>query len=90
MITIDNITLPVIAPTICKNGSAFRMQNAKYSSAKEPISTMYANKHATRMLGTIRKQISSQLSKTNASMSVPTVKEVTASILLMSCLLTAL
>jgi hypothetical protein len=43
-ITIDNITLPVIASTICKNGSAFCMQKAKYSSAKELISTQYANK----------------------------------------------
>ncbi len=90
MITIDNITLPVIASTICKNGSAFLMQKAKYSSAKEPISTQYTNKCATWMLGTIKKQISSQLSKTNASISVPTVKEVTASNSLMSCLLTAL
>jgi hypothetical protein len=31
------------------------MQKAKYSSAKEPISTQYANKHATWMLGTIKK-----------------------------------
>jgi hypothetical protein len=55
------------------------MQKAKYSSAKEPISTQYANKRATRMLGTrIKKQISSHLSKTNASISVPIIKEVTA------------
>ncbi len=67
------------------------MQKAKYSSAKEPISTQYANKRATQMLGTIeKKQISSQLSKTNASISVPTVKEVTASNSLMSFLLMAL
>ena len=31
------------------------MQKAKYSSAKEPMSTQYANKRATRMLGTIKK-----------------------------------
>jgi hypothetical protein len=31
------------------------MQKAKYSSAKEPICTQYANKRATRMLGTIKK-----------------------------------
>jgi hypothetical protein len=55
MITIDNITLPVIASTICKNGSAFRMQKAKYSSAKELICTQYANKCATWMLGAIKK-----------------------------------
>jgi hypothetical protein len=66
------------------------MQKAKYSSAKEPISTQYANKGATQMLDTIKKQISSQLSKTIASISVPTVKEITASNSVMSCLLTAL
>ncbi len=37
------------------NASTFRMQKAKYSSAKEPISTDYANKRATWMLGTIKK-----------------------------------
>ncbi len=31
------------------------MQKAKYSSAKEAISTEYANKRATWMLGTIKK-----------------------------------
>jgi hypothetical protein len=51
------------------------MQKLNNSSAKEPISTQYANKHATWMLGTIKKQISSQLSKTNASISVPIVKK---------------
>jgi hypothetical protein len=51
------------------------MQRAKYSSAKEPISTQYTKKCATWMLGTIKKQISSQLSKTNASISVPIVKK---------------
>jgi hypothetical protein len=30
------------------------MQKAKYSSAKEPISTEYANKHATQMVGAIK------------------------------------
>ncbi len=54
------------------------MQKAKYNSAKEPISTQYANKRATRMLSIIKKQISSRYSKTNASISVPIVKEVTA------------
>jgi hypothetical protein len=33
------------------------------------------------MLGTIKKQISSHLSKTNASMSVPIIKEVTAALI---------
>ncbi len=57
------------------------MQKSKYSSAKEPISTQYANKRATRVLGTINKQITSRLSKTNASISVPIVKEVTAALI---------
>jgi hypothetical protein len=53
-ITIDDITLPVIASTICQNASTFCMQKLNNSSAKEPISTQYANKHATRTLGTIK------------------------------------
>jgi hypothetical protein len=53
-ITIDDITLPVIASTICKNASTFRMQKLNNSSAKEPISTQCANKCATWMLGTIK------------------------------------
>jgi hypothetical protein len=57
------------------------MQKAKYSLAKEPISTQYVNKRATRVLGNIKKQISSHLSKTNASISVPIVKEVTAELI---------
>ncbi len=57
------------------------MQKAKYSSAKQPISTQYANKGATWMLGNIKKQISSHLSKTNASISVPIVKEITAALI---------
>ncbi len=57
------------------------MQKAKYSSAKEPISTQYANKRAIWMLGKIKKHISSHLSKTNASISVPNVKEVTAALI---------
>jgi hypothetical protein len=54
MITIDDITLRVIASTICKNASTFCMQKLNNSSAKEPLSTQYANKRATRMLGTIK------------------------------------
>jgi hypothetical protein len=54
------------------------MQKDKYSSAKEPISTQYTNKPATQMLGTIKKQVSSQLSKTNASILVLIIKKVTA------------
>ncbi len=58
------------------------MQKAKYSSAKELISTQYANKCATRTLGAMKKrQISSCLSKTNANISVPIVKEVTAALI---------
>jgi hypothetical protein len=53
-ITIDDITLPVIASTICKNASTFRMQKLNNSSAKEPISTQCANKRATWMQGTIQ------------------------------------
>jgi hypothetical protein len=75
MITIDDITLPVIASTICKNASTLHMQKLNNSSAKEPISTQCANKRATWMLDM---QISSKLSKTNASISVPIVKEVNA------------
>jgi hypothetical protein len=58
------------------------MQKAKYSSAKEPISTEYANKRATQdARHHKRKQISSHLSNTNASNSVPIVKEVTAALI---------
>jgi hypothetical protein len=38
-ITIDDITLPVITSTICKNASTLRMQKLYNSSAKEPMST---------------------------------------------------
>jgi hypothetical protein len=54
MIAIDDITLPVIASTICKNASILRMQILNNSSAKELISTQYANKRATWMLDTKR------------------------------------
>jgi hypothetical protein len=54
MITIDDINLPVIASAICKNASTLRMQKLNNSSAKEPISTHFTNKCATRMLGTIK------------------------------------
>jgi hypothetical protein len=77
MVTIDDITLPVIASTICKNGSTLRLQKLNNSSAKEPINT-----HMLKMCNLDarydKKQISSQLSMTNACISVPTVKEVTA------------
>jgi hypothetical protein len=51
-ITIDIVTLPVIASTICKNASTLHVQKLKDSLAKEPISTQVANQHATRMLDT--------------------------------------
>jgi hypothetical protein len=54
MITIDDITLPVIASTICKNASTLHMWRLDNSSAKEPISTQYANKCATQMLDPIK------------------------------------
>ncbi len=53
MITIDDITLPVIASTICKNASTLCMPRLNNSLAKDPISTQYANKCATWMLDTI-------------------------------------
>jgi hypothetical protein len=51
-ITIDNVTLPVIALTICRNASTLHVQKLNDSLAKEPISTQVANKRATRMLDT--------------------------------------
>jgi hypothetical protein len=54
MITIDDITLPVIASTICKNASTLCMRKLNNSSAKGPISTQCTNKRATWMLGTIK------------------------------------
>jgi hypothetical protein len=39
MITIDDVFLPVIELTICKNASTFRMQKPNNSSARKPIST---------------------------------------------------
>jgi hypothetical protein len=46
-ITIDDITLSVIASTICKNASTLCMQKLNDSLAKEPRSTQCANKCAT-------------------------------------------
>jgi hypothetical protein len=50
IITIDEVTLPVIASNICKNASTLHIQKLNNSSAKEPISTQCANKRATWML----------------------------------------
>jgi hypothetical protein len=58
MITIDDITLPVITSTICKNASTLCMQKLNNSSAKESISTQCANKHANWMLDTIKSRSS--------------------------------
>jgi hypothetical protein len=54
MITIDDLTLPLIASTTCKNASTLHPQKLNNSSAKEPISTQCANKRATQMLETIK------------------------------------
>jgi hypothetical protein len=51
-ITIDDITLPVITLTICKNSSTLRMQKLNDSLAKEPRITHCANNRATWMLDT--------------------------------------
>jgi hypothetical protein len=54
MITIDDITLPVIASSICKNASTLCMQKLNNGLAKEPISTQCTNKRAIWMLNTIK------------------------------------
>jgi hypothetical protein len=89
MITIDEITLPMITLTICKALAHSACKKLDNSLAKDPISTHA--KCATLMLDTKdKKQISSQLSKTIASIKVQTVKEFTAaSLFIMSCLSTA-
>jgi hypothetical protein len=52
-ITIDEVTLPVIASIICKkNDSTLRVQKLNNNLAKEPISIQVANKRATRKLDT--------------------------------------
>jgi hypothetical protein len=53
MISIDDITLPVVASAICKNASTLHMQKLNNSSAKEPRSTQGANRCATWMVDTI-------------------------------------
>jgi hypothetical protein len=50
MITIDKVTSPVIASTICKNVSKLHVQKLNNSLAKEPISTHDANKCATQQM----------------------------------------
>ncbi len=50
--TIDEITLPVIASTIYKNASTLCLQKLEDSLAKELISIKDANKCATRTLDT--------------------------------------
>ncbi len=56
MITIDEVTLPVRASTICKNASTLCVQKLNDSLAKEPISTQDANICATQTLDTKDKQ----------------------------------
>jgi hypothetical protein len=66
MITVDEITLQMITSTICKALAHSACKKLDNSLAKEPISTHA--KRATWMLDTKgKKQISSQLSKTIAS-----------------------
>ncbi len=88
-ITSDEITLPMITSTICKGASTLHLQKLDNSLAKEPISTHA--KCATWTPDTKdKKQISSQLSNTIASIQVQTVKKVTAAASFnMSRLLTA-
>jgi hypothetical protein len=62
-ITIDEVTLPVIASTICKNASTLHVQQLNDSLAKEPISTQDANKHATQMLDTKDKKSRSPVNR---------------------------
>ncbi len=52
MITIDEVTLPMIASTICKNASTLHVQKLNDSLAKEPNSTQVAYKRATQTLDT--------------------------------------
>jgi hypothetical protein len=61
-ITTDEVTLPVIASTICKNAGTLYMQKLNDSLAKEPMSTQDTNKRANQMLDTKDKDkpISSQ------------------------------
>ncbi len=77
MITIDDVISPIIASTICKNASILRMQKLK--------TVQLRNQKAHSALTNVQlgcqapyKQISSQLSKTIASISMPIIKEVTA------------
>jgi hypothetical protein len=51
-ITIDEVILPVIASTICKNATTLHMQKLNDSLVKEPISTQVANQRATQTLDT--------------------------------------
>jgi hypothetical protein len=65
-ITIDDITLPVIASTICKNASTLRMQKLNDSLAKDPRRTQCTYKPATWLLNTIKSR-SLVIVKANAS-----------------------
>ncbi len=69
-ITIDEVTVLVIASTICKNASTLCMQklNVNDSLAKEPRSRQCTNKHAIWALDTKDKKADLQsIVKDNAS-----------------------
>jgi hypothetical protein len=51
MITIDDITLPVIASTICKNASTLRMQKLNNSSARSHVAERFSDTLSCRRPG---------------------------------------
>ncbi len=73
-----------------QHASTFCMQKAKYNSAKEPISTWYTNKYATRMLGTIKKADLQSIVKDKRKHLSADRQRSYCSNSLMSCLLMAL
>jgi hypothetical protein len=68
MITIDEVNLPMQNINYLQGSSTLRALKLNHSLAMEPHSTQDATKHVTWILDAkIRKQISSQLSETIAS-----------------------
>ncbi len=68
MITIDEVKLPMRNINYLQGSSTIHALRLNHSLAMEPQSTQDATKHVTWILDTkTKKQISSQLSKTNAS-----------------------
>jgi hypothetical protein len=68
MITVDEIKLPVQNINYLQGSSTLHALKLNHSLAMEPHSTQDATKHVTRILdANIKKQISSQLSETIAS-----------------------